>query len=195
MLIRTHSPLVVYAALVCNLVGAEAAAVFSQARESLHTDLSGRWQLNRELSENAEAKLASMHESTGGGQTPPAGMHGLGGLFGGGKEQAEQARELFLRQPTSFVVRQDGDRIELTDSDGRVRVLTANGRKEKINGRDVRTKWDKGLLVSEISVGNARVIESYERSMTAPQLSVTTKLEMQGRGVSVRRVYEAERPR
>jgi hypothetical protein len=105
--------------------------------------------LNRELSEDAEANLQSMHESAGGGEQPPSGMHGLRGLFGSGKDQTKQARELFLGPPTSLVVRLDGDRIEMTNGDGRVRALTANGRKEKVDGRDVRTKWDSGRIERE----------------------------------------------
>jgi hypothetical protein len=192
---RTRSLYVAYTVLVASLFVAGPAPVITQERESSYPDLSGRWQLNRELSENAEAKLESMHGSQDGGHRPPAGGHGLGGLFGGGKDETEQARDMFLHRPTAFVVNQDGDRIELTDSDGRVRVLTANERKEKVNGRDVRTKWDKGSLVSEISLANAKVIETYERVATAPQLIVTTKMEMGGRDVSVRRVYDAESPR
>jgi hypothetical protein len=192
---RTRSSLVAYTILVASLFAAGTVPVITQQRDSPRPDLTGRWHLNRELSESAEAKLEAMHSSQGGGHRPPAGMHGLGGLFGGGKDETEQARDMFLHRPTSFVVKQDGDRIELTDSDGRVRVLTGNGRKEKVNGRDVRTKWDRGVLVSEISLANAKVIETYARVTTAPQLIVTTKMEMGDRDVSVRRVYDAESPR
>ena len=150
---RRHSPLVVYTALVGSLITLNTVTVINQARPSPQADLSGRWQLNRELSENAEAKLQSMHTSSGGGHRPPAGMHGLGGLFGGRKDETEQARELFLRRPTSFVVRQDGDRIELTDSDGRVRVLTANGQKVKVDGRDIRTSGTR-VVSSSPSFGS-----------------------------------------
>ncbi len=189
------SSLAAYTVLVASLSAAGTVPVITQQRESPPPDLTGRWQLNRELSENAEAKLEALHSSQGGGHRPPPGMHGLGGLFGGGKDETEQARDMFLHRPTSFVVKQDDDRIELTDSDGRVRVFTANGRKEKVNGRDVRTKWDKGFLVSEISLANATVTETYERVTTAPQLIVTTKMGMGGQDVSVRRVYDAESPR
>jgi hypothetical protein len=56
----------------------------------------------------------------------------------------------------------------------------------------VRTKWDKQRLVSEISLGGAKVTETYERLVDSTQLIVTTKMDMHGRDVSVRRVYEAE---
>jgi hypothetical protein len=51
---------------------------------------------------------------------------------------------------------------------------------------------DGPRLVSDISVGDAKVIDVYERSTTATQLIVTTRMEMQGHDVSVRRVYDAE---
>jgi O-acetyl-ADP-ribose deacetylase (regulator of RNase III) len=72
-----------------------------------------------------------------------------------------------------------------------VRTLTADGRKEKVNGRDVQTTWDKQRLMSETSVGDAKVTETYERSTTAPHLIVTTRMEMRDHDVSVRRVYDA----
>src|SRR5262249_10906551 len=114
-----------------------------QGRESVRPDLSGRWQLNAELSDDAQAKLEGMHIAQGGGHGP--GRHGLGWLFGGAPSaaQMEEARALLLNAPPSFIIRQEAARVVLTDSDGRVRTLNTNGRKEIINRRDVRTKWDQ----------------------------------------------------
>lgn len=196
MLTREYSALVVYGVLIGSLIAPQSMRLFAQQRESLRPDLSGRWQLNRELSENAEAKLEQMHSSQRGGHGP--GRHGglLGGLFSGGHNaQMEEARKLVLNAPSSFTLTQDGDRIVLTESGGHVRTLTANGRTIKVNGRDVRTKWDKHRLVSEISLDGAKVTETYERSTSAPQLIVTTKMDMRGHEVSVRRVYDAASPR
>ena len=103
----------------------------------------------------------------------------------------EQARRMVVNAPSSFTVTQDGDRIVLTGSDGQPRTLTANGRKEKVNGRDVLTKWDGQRLISETTVGDTKVTETYERSPSTPQLIVTTRMDMRGHGVSVRRVYDA----
>ena len=120
-------------------------------------------------------------------------MAGLAGLFGGSQQaQMGDARSLLLDASPSFVLTQDGDRIVLTDGNGRVRTLTASGRKEKIDGRDVQTRWDNRRLLSETSLGNVKVIEAYERLADAPQLIVTTTMEMRGRELSVRRVYDAE---
>lgn len=72
-----------------------------------------------------------------------------------------------------------------------MRTLPTNNRTVKSDGRDVRTQWENNRLVSEITVGNAKVIETYERSPGAPQPIVTARVDVQGRQVSVRRVYDA----
>ena len=131
-------------ALVCGVAMASVGA-FAQSAESPRPDFSGRWQLNVDLSENGQAKVDRMQKSQGHGP----GRHGLGflgRLFGGG--DLEAARDLILNVPSSFTLAQDGDRIVLTGSDGRVRTLIANGRKENVNGRDIQTKWDTQRLVS-----------------------------------------------
>jgi len=164
-----------------------------QERESPRPDLAGRWRLNRELSENAEAKLEGMRSQSSGGHG--FGRHGGSGGSSGGAQQGqmEEARSLLLDAPQSFVLTLNGERIVLTESTGRVRTLVASGRKEKIDGRDVRTKWDNGRLVTETSLASAKVTDTYERLGNPPQLIVTTKMEMHGRELSVRRVYDAER--
>src|SRR5262245_1661530 len=117
------------------------AMVNAQDRDSTRPDLSGRWRLNQELSENAESKLQGMQSQSGG--HGPGGHMGLGGLFGGAQRtQIDEARGLVVNAAERFVLAQDGDHIVLTDGDGRVRRLTANGHKEKTDGRDVRTRWD-----------------------------------------------------
>lgn len=70
-------------------------------------------------------------------------------------------------------------------------AVNNHGRKEKVNGRDVLTKWDGQRLISETTVGDTKVTDTYERSPSAPQLIVTTRMDMRGHGVSVRRVYDA----
>lgn len=162
------------------------------ARVLQDADLAGRWVLNQELSENAEAQLRRGEAQ--GGHRPPAGLHGLGALFGGGRRSdTERAHGMFPDRPLSFVLTQDGDRIELTDSQGRRRVLTANGRQETIDGMSVRTRWEVRQLVSETSLGNGTITQTYERVATANQLIVTTRMNVTGQVASVRRVYDAER--
>src|SRR5262249_62033567 len=67
-----------------------AASLTAQGRASSRPDLSGRWRLNPELSENAESKLQGMQAQSGGHM-------GLGGLFGGLQKQIDEAPGLLLR--------------------------------------------------------------------------------------------------
>ncbi len=190
---RRHAALVVYTALAGTLLAGGSVDAIAQPRESLRRSLSGRWTLNRELSENAEAKLERLHSSPGSGHGPA--RHGGGGSGAGQSAQMEEVRRLLLNPASWFVVTGDGERIVLTDNDGRVRMLIANGLKEKVNGRDVRTKWDNERLVSESSLGNATVTETYERAASGQQLIVATTLDMGGQIVTVRRVYAMDHPR
>lgn len=51
-------------------------------------------------------------------------------------------RRIRLNAPARFVLTQDDQKIVLTEPDGGVRTLPTNNRKVKIDGRDVRTKWE-----------------------------------------------------
>ena len=172
-------------ACVAAVVSAWAVAgisVAAQAGAAGRPDLSGQWQLNRDLSEDAQAKFASM----GGG----GGHHG-GGQPGAQGQGMEEIRDRLLNAPTRLVVAQDDQKVVLTDADGHVRTLPTNNRKVQIDGRDVRTKWQNNRLISETTIGDAKLVESYERSPDGRQLIVTVGAEMQGERMSVRRVYDA----
>jgi hypothetical protein len=52
---------------------------------------------------------------------------------------------------------------------------------------------DKNRLVSETTMGNARLVETYERSPNGRQLIVTIGMEMHGQQITVRRVYDPVR--
>lgn len=121
------------------------------------------------------------------------GRHGFGGLF--------RAIVAAGQDDTVAVLREREGRRRVEDHATRffhipaaeqstARTLTANGRKKKVNGRDVLTKWDGQRLISETTVGDAKVTDTYERSASAPQLILTTRMDMRGHGVSVRRVYD-----
>jgi hypothetical protein len=194
-MIQKYSALLACALIASGVITTATARVTAQDRAVGRPDLSGGWQLNRDLSEDAKAKLESMHSS------PPAGGHGpgrhggvggiFGGIFGGGQAAHAQLEEVVVNAPTRFVLMQDDQKVVLTEPEGRVRTLPTNNRNVEVDGRDVRTKWENNRLVSEITVGNAKVIETYERSPSAPRLIVTARVDMRGRQVSVRRVYDA----
>jgi hypothetical protein len=186
MRISEHVQLVASTFLIGGILAVSSVVVVTQAREPVRGDLSGRWELNADASENAYAKLDAMHSANHG-----AGRHSFGAMFGGAPDaaQIQEARALFTDAPPWFFLETDGERITLTYDDGRVRRLTASGRKEVVGGRNVRTWWDQPRLVSEIAIGNIKITDTYERS--GQQLIVTSRMGMAGREVAVRRVYEA----
>jgi hypothetical protein len=94
------------------------------------SDLSGRWQLNPVLSENAEAKLARLHSPSSGGHGP--GRHG--GQSAGPSAQMVALRDRLLNPAAWFVLAKDGDCVTLTENDGRVTTLTPNGEKAQVDG-------------------------------------------------------------
>jgi hypothetical protein len=167
----------------------------AQDRVAGRPNLSGSWQLNRDLSDDAKTKLESMHSSQPAGGHGP-GRHGglgriFGGIFGRGHSGHTELEEVVVNAPTRFVVMQDDQKVILTEPEGRVRTLPTNNRNVKVDGRDTRTKWENNHLISEITVGDAKVIETYERSPSSAQLIVTARVDMQGRQVSIRRIYES----
>jgi hypothetical protein len=189
MRIMKYLPSLAYAVFIGCVVSAGSVP----AQETSRGDLPGRWELNAQLSENAYQKLEAMHS--------PSSAQGvrrhMGGLFGGGPDpaQIEQARALFADPPASFALKTDDVRVTWTYDDGRVRTLTTDGRKHKVEGHDVRAWWDHARLVSETSLGDITITETYERAKGASQIIATSKMGMGGREVTVRRVYDAATPR
>src|SRR5260370_29601722 len=74
--------------------GVACISLAAQAGAAGRPDLTGEWQLNRDLSDNAQAKFASM----GGGGEHHGGGHGQG---------MEEIRNLLLNAPTRLGVAQD----------------------------------------------------------------------------------------
>jgi hypothetical protein len=106
----------------------------------------------------------------------------------------EEIRNLLLNAPTRLVVAQDDQKVVLTEADGHVQTLPTNNRTVKMDGREVRTKWENNRLVSETTIGDAKLVETYERSSGGRQLIVTVGAEMHGQQqMSVRRVYDPVR--
>ncbi|MPY89628.1 MAG: hypothetical protein GEU99_17100 [Luteitalea sp.] len=185
-------------ACMAPVITAWAAAGVSVAAEADvpgQPDLTGQWQLNRNLSDDAKEKLQSMGDM--GGHAGRGAGHGPGRHGGGGRAeeemgaQMEEMHDLILNAPVHFVLTQDEQKVVLTEPDGHVRTLPTNNRPVTVDGRDVQTRWENNRLVSETTVGNTKIIETYERSPSAPHLIVTVRVDMPRRHVSLRRVYDA----
>ncbi len=164
-------------------VGATAGVcVAAQTNMPVRPNLSGTWQLNRNLSEDAQEKMQRM----GGGSE-----HGGGGHHAGGGGHGSEVQKLILNAPTRFVLTEDDKKVVLTEPDRHAQMLPTNNATVKVDGRDVRTRWESNRLISEIAVGDAKVTETYERSPSATQLIVNVTIFAGGQQLSVRRVYDA----
>lgn len=174
-------PLLAAAAALMTAWIVAGTSLTAQSGAAGRPDLTGQWQLNRDLSEDAQAKFGGI---AGGGGHHGGGGHGQG---------MEEIRNLLLNAPTRLVVAQDDQKVVLTEADGHVRTLATNNRTVKVDGRDVRAKWESNRLVSETAIENTKLVETYERSPGGQQLIVTIGTDMHGQQVSVRRVYDPVR--
>src|SRR5262249_24080621 len=173
--------------------------------------LSGRWQLNRDLSEDADRKLRDMREGMagsagdhGGGMGRGGGMGGGGGMGPGGgsaggmeqmRAQMEEAQRMLKETPSTVVIMHEDPKLTVVDGDGRQRTLYTDKRKVTADGHEVKTKWDRERVVAETKVGESvKVIETYELAPDRRQLVVDMKMEIsmmgRSRSVSIRRVYD-----
>lgn len=170
------------------------------------SDLSGRWKLNHDLSDDPREK---MREAPGrrGGAGPRGGRGGFGGRrggrFGGGREVPEGDAE---RQQTSFdpaaletlsIVHYD-PALRITDGIGREHALVTDGRKveeERSAGTvKMRAEWKDGhVVVTTAPDHGPKIVETYAVTADGSVLTVTTKIESRGRGFEYRRVYDAVR--
>jgi Spy/CpxP family protein refolding chaperone len=140
---RSTFPRLACAAAVIAVLTAAGVSVAAQAGAPLRPDLTGQWQLNRDLSDDAREKLQSMGggggDASGGGHGP--GRHGgFFGIFGGGRAAHAQLEEVILNAPSRFALTQDDQKVVLTEPNGRVRTLPTNNRKVKVDGRDVQRR-------------------------------------------------------
>lgn len=180
-------------------------------------DLSGRWALNRELSQFPReigfgvdwlSPTGSGQESTargGGGR----GRRGSGGGAGGGAagvfpartESADDAKRLQqltaeVRKPSAtLTVVETQTAVTITDDRGQTRTFHPDAKRETIQldgvPVGVTAKREAGHLVVVYSVEQDRELRySYSRTASPPQMVVEVQFVERGGGDRVRRVYE-----
>ena len=95
------------------------------------------------------------------------------------REQMQEARRVFADAPTSMVITYADPKLVMTATDGRVRTLYTDKRKQKAdNGNaDVQTHWDNGRIVAETKFGSIKVIETYALAADGQQLVVTARMD------------------
>jgi len=166
-------------------------------------DLSGRWQLNKELSEDAHEKLRQSLEKRRGGYGPAPGMGGPyssgAGRLGlppaqSGDDEPDESTRAILDPADELVIFQGQPEIVLDEKFSRRRTLHADGRKYKAeNGAaEVKAEWKEGrLLVETRGLRGRKTNESWELNTTGKRLTATYKLSPgNGPSVTVKRVYD-----
>src|SRR5262249_12362554 len=120
------------AVAVITAWAAGGASFVAQADATVRPDLTGQWQLNRDLSDDAQEKLQNMGggggdadgrghgpghrgRSGGSGGDGPGHRGGSGGSGGEGQAAHAQLGEMILSAPTRFVLTQDDQKVVLTE--------------------------------------------------------------------------------
>ena len=176
-------------------------------------DLSGSWELNYELSDNAREVMEEMRNARGrnrqgggfGGVRPGGGRPGMGGRRGGGvgggemdPELMRRVIDLIMRPPQRLSLVQGDTTVGIVHPGGQTLILHPDGRKQRLELEGageitIKAHWDGNYLVVERELrGGAKLRETYFRSPTTGQMNVAVRLEM-GRmqnAIELRRVYD-----
>jgi hypothetical protein len=131
----------------------------------------------------------------GGGRGP-----GGGGQSAGDQEDARrrmQAMRDLMDAPERLTITETESLVIVTAGDGRTTRLSPDGKKikDESTGLARKTKRENGTLVSEITGGPNKIIETYAVDQEHHQLTVTLKIDNSRlpNGGVVRHVYDPER--
>jgi hypothetical protein len=180
---------------------------------SAGTDLAGRWTLNRELSDDARAKMREemeTHGGPGGGRPmgprggmggPSGGMGGPGGRgrppgAGAGGDPREAMRAV-LEPAEELSIAQSESEIAVDEQYGRMRRLHPDGRTYKTdNGAaEIKSYWKDGKLLVETKRARGSVLETWERVPDGSRLIVSVRLEGgPGGKLELKRIYDRAAP-
>lgn len=180
-----------------------ALASLARADEPAAPDLSGRWVLDAEKSEDGRQKMrdaAPMRGPRGGGSprggpggSPGGGARGgrpPGGRGGGGLDDFRELLRSLTEAPPAVAITQTPTEITIVEEEGRFRALHPDRKEYKgTGGQKVQTRWEGGRLVVETKASaGQRLVETFE--LGPEGLVAVVRLEG-GRGdpPSVRRVY------
>lgn len=136
-----------------------------------------------------------------GGMGDPSGQGGGPGGMGrpGGRDQGDRRGPGDMREREAAMAE-----IEISHDDPVMTVVDARAHQQKYytdgrsapvgpngDGPKAKAKWKDGRLVVEVSGGRGpRVTETYERSESGAQLTVTVKMDGGPRNISFKRVYD-----
>jgi len=182
-------------------------------------DFTGKWQINREQSDNPRDKMRNGNgrgPGTGGPGGPPPGRGGFpegpppggGGFPGGGdppsQEQMERMRarmEEGMRTAEALEITQSGLEITVNETGDEKTVHTqtyfTDGRKSEqsteLGKLETKAKWKGQRLVIEMKMERGGTItRTYELASAGRQLYMTVKIENERMpdAISIRSVYD-----
>jgi hypothetical protein len=159
-------------------------------------DLSGRWVLNEEQSEDAREKIRA---ARGGRRDGGGGFGGRGHPAGGrpgvppGGGDPRAAMRAALEAADEMTITHTAREIAILDRDGRLRALHPDGEKyPNASGAEVKARWDKDRLVVQTSREHGpAVTETWRMAGEPAQLVIELRLQPpNGEPVTVKRVYD-----
>jgi len=190
-----------------------------QAKAPATADLSGRWRLNKELSDDEEAKARAAVAS--GAEPQPAGLGssgeaegrgseggrggrrgGMGGRTGRGSpsqsvdENDPRGAKRTAGPPDAMTVTQVESEIVVEETPGQTRELYPNGRTYKTDegATQIRTSWKDGkLVVEKKNVRGWRLVETWELAPGRGRVSIHLLIEGgSGPKLTLTRVYDRD---
>jgi hypothetical protein len=191
-----------------------AGAVLAAARQAPADAASivGVWTLNKDASDAPPERANGgdrRREGDDGGAGRGRGFGGRGGGFGrgGGRGSGSgdpedmrrrmQAIRDIMDAPERLTITQTESLIIITAGDGRTTRLSPDGKaiKDESTGLQRKTRRENGNLVSEITGGRDKIIETYAVDPEHHRLTVTVRIDNSRRpnGRVIHRVYDAER--
>jgi hypothetical protein len=180
-------------------------------------DLTGTWQLNKDMSDDPQKAMSEARSSEGGGfgGGRSAGMgggmgggmgrgHGRGGGGGSGRggsgDQGRQDVSDWFAALRTLQIQHREPQLTITDAAGHERVAYTDGRKtqeERSHGGTtvVTASWKDGhIQVVTAPETGRKTTETYAITADRSQLTVTTKIEGGRSAITIRRVYDAVQP-
>jgi hypothetical protein len=187
-----------------------------QAKAAATVDLSGRWRLNKELSDDEQAKMRTVAEARAEPASAPSsapegeGAQGGRGARGGGTggrtghsspppgvdENDPRGAKRTAGPPDAMTVTQAESEILVEEAPGQTRDLYPNGRTYRTDegATQIRTAWKDGKLVVERkNVRGWRLVETWDLAPDRSRVVIHLLLEGGSRPkVSLTRVYDRD---
>ena len=192
-------------------LGAGVSAAARQAPRDA-ASIVGVWTLNKDASDAPPERQNGGDRRRGGddagagrghrGGRGRGGFGGGGGRGGGGGDPEDMRRRMeairdIMDAPERLTITQTESLIIITAGDGRTTRLSPDGKsiKDESTGLQRKTRWEGGNLVSEITGGRDKMIETYAIDPEQHQLTVTVRIDNSRlpNGGVVRHVYDRAR--